>query len=194
MHTNPGDTTAVPTQPRPGWTHPALLWALLPHKTHKPFHPSGTAEVRSPLTPHPPSSSWPVPCSLWTIPCWELHLHGQPWASGHPSVPWHLSQGGDVRGKVPIEKGGGVALKVTRRGSPGNKDQGRRDRNLTQGIRLPGSSTQAGLDVGAPRRTWALQGGRGRSEDPQQHTRSATGQAADSRVHTDQDPASGHSL
>ena len=62
------------------------------------------------------------------------------------------------QGQSTHRKAGGVALKVTRRGSPGNKDQGRRDRNLTQGISLPGSSTQAGLDVGAPRRTWALQG------------------------------------
>lgn len=58
-------------------------------------------------------------------------------------------------------KAGGAALKVTRSGSPGNKDQGRRDGNLTQGTRLPGSSTQAGLDVGAPRTPSGTQGARG---------------------------------
>lgn len=65
------------------------------------------------------------------------------------------------QGPSTHRKAGDAALKVTRRGSPGNKDQGRRDRNLTQGIRLPGSSTQAGLDVGAPRTPSSTQGTRG---------------------------------
>ena len=62
------------------------------------------------------------------------------------------------RGPSAHRKVGGAALKVTRRGSPGNKDQGRRDGNLTQGTRLPGSSTQAGLDVGAPSTPSSTQG------------------------------------
>lgn len=121
--------------PRPGRMHPAL-WAPLPHKTHKALRPLwhcwGQISTNTPVLPPLPGLG-PAPpdnTMLGAAPPWAA------WASGHPSVPWHLSQG-DGGGQVPIEKRAVLPLKVTRSGSPWKQRPGQEGRKPSP--RAPGS-------------------------------------------------------